>query len=691
MKVPIRVEHTLGKRCINFIFGLALAVLLPAQVSAQLLTCNGAIEGSSPDPGPFFEGDNIRIDFQIGATIIDGGTAINIPEFSYFLDCGPGDAWPNCTDEPLNDIEYVGNLTTDCTNEGGDATVWDAVPNGGVLFTATNGPAFVLADSKCLVSFDIRVNTVGVDPKIVNQVFGFDTAICDNDRPGGAQGSVAGLISTCSIDVVKEVSADGGANWFDANLPVGPSVDFPPGDALYRLIVSNTGDADFVQDIVINDAALGIMDATIPPLPAGDSTIVGQGDIPELNAIGRCTQEGAIENVSDATGICRIQNQVDASDNDNAWLNCVPPPEIDILKEISVDGGANWYDANVPADYPPEVAFPAGALYRITVSNPGTVDLVNVTVDDPTLGIAGYSVGDLAAGSSVLLDSGDIPQLDAAVRCDAVGTYTNVAFANGESALSGTAAPEAQDPASMVCIDPNAEFRVIKTFSDGSTDEVDVLLTCNTGLPLEQSFTIRGGDPVGVTFIVTSFLPGTMTCEVTETAGPEGYIPIYNDGDGCRWENIVPDLYVCEISNIADVATFSVFKEWIVVNDGGEEVIEQAAVTIWCSSEIIGGFYDDFRDEWFKSGLLGDGDVLTAMVDTTQGPTTCYATESISQSGVESEDNCDSRPIPAGGSSSCTFVNTVYFEGIPTLGQYGLAVLALLMLGVGLVGFRRMA
>ena len=43
----------------------------------------------------------------------------------------------------------------------------------------------------------------------------------------------------------------------------------------------------------------------------------------------------------------------------------------------------------------------------------------------------------------------------------------------------------------------------------------------------------------------------------------------------------------------------------------------------------------------------------------------------------------------AGGSSECTFVNTVFFEGIPTLNQYGLALLALLMLGVGAIGFRR--
>ena len=46
--------------------------------------------------------------------------------------------------------------------------------------------------------------------------------------------------------------------------------------------------------------------------------------------------------------------------------------------------------------------------------------------------------------------------------------------------------------------------------------------------------------------------------------------------------------------------------------------------------------------------------------------------------------------MAAGDEIACEIVNTVFFEGIPTLNQYGMAILALLMLGVGLVGFRRL-
>lgn len=56
---------------------------------------------------------------------------------------------------------------------------------------------------------------------------------------------------------------------------------------------------------------------------------------------------------------------------------------------------------------------------------------------------------------------------------------------------------------------------------------------------------------------------------------------------------------------------------------------------------------------------------------------------------MEAEDDCGWRNIEAGGSSSCIFTNTVFFEAIPTLSQHGLAVLALLMLGLGMVGLRR--
>jgi hypothetical protein len=71
--------------------------------------------------------------------------------------------------------------------------------------------------------------------------------------------------------------------------------------------------------------------------------------------------------------------------------------------------------------------------------------------------------------------------------------------------------------------------------------------------------------------------------------------------------------------------------------------------------------------------------------------TSCWATENVFDSSVDSDGGCAGRTYldAANPTGSCTITNTVFFEGIPTLSQYGMAIMALLMLGIGFVGFRR--
>ncbi len=255
-----------------------------------------------------------------------------------------------------------------------------------------------------------------------------------------------------SIDIEKRVRDPASGLFVDADTAPGPTY-LMGATVEYQLEVCNTGNVD-LTDVTVDDANLGIIGANIGSLLAGQCVSLEEGvlptGIPGLDSTTACADPGPFMNTAVSTGTPE-SGPPDVTDSDLANVECAPPPEIDILKEVSVDGGTTWYDASLPADFPPAVAYPAGAMYRITVFNTGQVDLVNVTVDDPVLGIAGYLVGDLAAGASVLLTSGDIPALDVAVRCTSVGTFTNISFANGDSALTGTAAPEAEDPASMVC------------------------------------------------------------------------------------------------------------------------------------------------------------------------------------------------------------------------------------------------
>jgi hypothetical protein len=75
--------------------------------------------------------------------------------------------------------------------------------------------------------------------------------------------------------------------------------------------------------------------------------------------------------------------------------------------------------------------------------------------------------------------------------------------------------------------------------------------------------------------------------------------------------------------------------------------------------------------------------------------TGCWAEEFNLASGVETMSECGDSRNPGmeltvgGGDVGCTITNTMFFEGIPTLSQYGMAIMALLMLGMGMLGFRR--
>lgn len=181
---------------------------------------------------------------------------------------------------------------------------------------------------------------------------------------------------------------------------------------------------------------------------------------------------------------------IDAQDPD-----CEPPESsIDLLKEVSVDGGATFFDANDGASAPVAV-FGGGALYRLTVTNTGTSDLVNVVINDATLGIVDFLVGDLAAGETVVLTAGEIPQLDQPGRCQDPGDVTNIATVNGDSVDTGNPVMDS-DPAVVRCeavgepaidIRKQAEGPDSRTFPSGSDVSFEIVVTNTGAVDLENA------------------------------------------------------------------------------------------------------------------------------------------------------------------------------------------------------------
>ena len=270
------------------------------------------------------------------------------------------------------------------------------------------------------------------------------------------------------IELLKQVSLTGGAPFFDADNP--GDADVPAGlvgaDATYRLIVRNTGEED-LTDLVINDATLGLFDVPIGDLAAGDEIIIdsGMAGFGGLEQPDRCDTPGDKPNIASVNGVGTFTND-EVGDTDPAWVRCLPDPEIELLKQVSLTGGAPFFDAD-SANAPdvPEGSLGADATYRLIVRNTGTEGLTNVTITDATLGLFNVPVGDLVAGAEVILDAGSagFGNLQQADRCDTPGDKLNTALVEATGATSGGSASD-DDPAWVRCVS-NPEIDIEKQVS----------------------------------------------------------------------------------------------------------------------------------------------------------------------------------------------------------------------------------
>lgn len=251
-------------------------------------------------------------------------------------------------------------------------------------------------------------------------------------------------VGSPAIAIKKEVSVDN-VNWFDANSEGEAVVALAPADAWYRVTISNLGGVDLVN-VVLNDGALGIVDHVVGAIAAGQQVVLTSGQLEALYYPGRCTGRGAFGNTANAQGESADTGAETSLATDEAWLVCTGTPDIQIVKEISIDGGVTWYDGATPNQLPP-----SDASYRLTVTNTGNADLENVLVNDTTLGIVDYPVGGLLIGETVVLDEGDLSELFVANRCTEGGQYVNTASASGQSLDFPYGGVNDSDDATLVC------------------------------------------------------------------------------------------------------------------------------------------------------------------------------------------------------------------------------------------------
>ncbi len=339
------------------------------------------------------------------------------------------------------------------------------------------------------------------------------------------------------------------------------------------------------------------------------------------------------------------------------------------------------------------VTFPAGGAATLTFYLEAIVcdsasDYMEVTVDgnqvflidgsSPLCGVLGYSEQTVDVGAYA---DGGVHTIE----------FHSEIFANN---LGGS--NFFVDDVSLEGAEPPAEarFLAVKDFDDGNTAEVEMTLSCNTGLPLEQTIGVAEGDPIN--FVVTDFTQGELDCTITEDV-PAGYSASYDDGDGisadsCSWADLSGGQYACLVTNSLDDVEVEVTKMWIDENPqfNGQNIAEAE----WTCSNTA-----------FCNVFFGEVDTCSGRLDFFGNPATdsffvypdwengtvCDITEvMVADGGVEIDDSeCQDLIVWPGQGASCTIYNTRLYEGIPTLSQYGLGVLVLVMLGMGFVAVRR--
>lgn len=251
-----------------------------------------------------------------------------------------------------------------------------------------------------------------------------------------------------------------------------------------------------------------------------------------------------------------------------------------------------------------------------------------------------------------------------------------------------------------------ATFTVQSRFVDSNNiTPVTLHLDCNTGQILDQSKTVLPNEGVNgkfeVSFVVTSLGTTPLNCTVTQDA-PFGYTPSYTclgvsecvapqSADSCSFTNVIPGSdNLCAIQSTPNPVPFTVNKVWLFeAEEIGE--IEFAHVYFRCENVFDGDGLADGNSMSWNWNIKGNAQRVANIQPSFKGISQCRATESNTFSAVEADNGCENWiPVLIGDSSrSCTITNTVFLEGIPTLSDYGRLLLALLMVGVGLVAIRR--
>ena len=410
--------------------------LLPVQAFAD--SCNPSLSINVLGE-PFFLNDPVTISADLGAGNIEGGTKLTIDKFQFGLDCGPLDLFPSCV-SPGNGVSFnAASITTNCTGPGGVPITLNTAGTNVIVFTPSL-PIENAANSTCNVQFSVSVSSLTAGTQI-NEQMGWlpQDARCDNENPlpSSSNAALAFSVFDPSIAIEKDTNGDDSDTAPGESIVIGAPVS-------WNYVVSNTGNTALSNVVVSDDQGVTVT------CPRNTLTVAPDGDATMTCTASGVATAGQYTNVGSVSGTFLTATVADTDPSNYLGVT----PSIVLIKEISIDGGANYLDANDVGNAP-ITRPPSDALYRITVRNTGNTDLINVNVSDDSIAFSWpFTVpGGLAAGASFEINSGVIPALSVSEACTRAGLFTNIASVTADTVAEPSAQVTDEDQANLICVD----------------------------------------------------------------------------------------------------------------------------------------------------------------------------------------------------------------------------------------------
>ena len=254
------------------------------------------------------------------------------------------------------------------------------------------------------------------------------------------------------------------------------------GDVVsYSFLVTNTGNISLAGPVTVADDhaadeacpnvnTVGNLDALLDPGEAITCTASYTITQTDLN-------NGSVTNTASAS------DDGTTSNSDSETAAATQTPSIEVVKEVSVDGGLSWVDANTPPG--PSLTSGTDPQFRFTVTNLGNVTLTGLTLTDSDFSTASCTIpASLAPGASftcTLTAAWALgPHTDTATAAGRLGAV--VTSDSDDANYTGTAAT-ISDPAVTKTGDPSTAvvgdivtFTVVVT-NAGTANADNVVLT----------------------------------------------------------------------------------------------------------------------------------------------------------------------------------------------------------------------